>query len=143
MIALLLGLGGKLLARPALLAGVVGLSIFGIREWQHHREANDFRAEISRQQGLFDAEHIRRLDTLTALQGSQQTVLTLQADITKQNAAIASLQTQMRAKELEAGLAATRAFTKGQAAAEALRQPTSTVKPGNEAMNVWLAERFK
>lgn len=61
----------------------------------------------------------------------------------RQNAQIKDIATRARQAEAAAALATIRQIKDGEAAADALRQPTTTVPVGTQAMNRWLTERFK
>lgn len=143
MIVWLLGLVGKLLARPALFAGVLGVIVFGVREFQHHREVNAFKIEITRQIGLYQQERAQRLEASLALSDVSRNRDALASELRRQNDAIGALATKAKAEQATAVLAAVRELQRGQAASEALRQPTTAVPPGAEALNAWLAQRFK
>lgn len=65
----------------------------------------------------------------------------LSRKIEEQNAAIEGLQAMMQAQSQASSLAAVRVLNQGEADAEALRQPTSKVPPGFQALNDWIAER--
>jgi hypothetical protein len=142
MLTTLLALGGRLLANPALLAGIIGISILGIREFQHWREVNGLEKQIATISKARDDERTAKLETIAALSDVTANRDRLVDEVKRQNDAIASLQQAMQQKDSAARLAAVRAFAQGREAAEALRQPTTTVKPGAAEMNAWLCDRL-
>lgn len=60
--------------------------------------------------------------------------------VTEQNRAITMMQVKAREEQEAAIRTAVRRLQLGQAAADLLRQPTSQVPPGADAMNQWQAE---
>lgn len=142
MIPVLLSLGARLLANPAVLVGVIGISIFGIREFQHWRTVNGLEKQIATISKARDDERAAKLETIAALSDVTANRDRLVDEVKRQNDAITSLQQTMQQKDSAARLAAVRAFNQGREAAEALRQPTTTVKPGVAEMNAWLCDRL-
>lgn len=142
MIATLLAIGAKLLARPAVLIGIVGALAFGIREFVHWREVRSLTAENAREVAVRQQETHAKLEALAALANVQRDNTALRSKFDEQNLAIENLQRARTAEQRAAALEAVRALQRGREEAEALRQPTTTVRPGNAAMNEWLRERF-
>lgn len=143
MIALLLSLGAKLIARPAVLAGVIGALVFGVREFQHWRETNRLEGHLTAVGLQRDAEERAKLEFKAALSDVTANRDQLAAEVRRQNEAIGLLQLKAKEHETAASLAAVRAFNQGRAAADALKEPTTTVEPGHAAMNGWFDERLK
>jgi hypothetical protein len=138
----LLSIGAKLLARPAVLAAVIGALVFGIREFQHWREVGGLEKQIAELTSQRNDQERQKLEFKAALSDVTANRDALAADLRRQNDAVGLLQLKAKEQETVASLAAVRAFNQGRAAAEALRQPTTVIAPGHEPMNTWLAERF-
>jgi hypothetical protein len=142
--AILLAWATKLLARPMLLAGLLAGVLAGVSTI-HHRIVVDggMRKTItSLQQDI--ASHDVTIATLHRdIAQERLNVGTLTARVREQNNAIALMQLRATEADTAASLAAVRAFNQGRSAADALRAPTTTVAPGDAAMNGWLVERFK
>ncbi len=127
MPALLLGY----LMRPTVLIGIVAVALAGAMWWQgnqHEKERLKAEAEMS--------ELRAQVGTLQA--GAAE----MKGTVDKQNQEIDAIEAKARQIATNATLAAVRQMQQGQAAAEALRAPTTTVKPGADDMNAWLRERL-
>jgi hypothetical protein len=115
---------------------------FWIQHWRHGREVGGLRKQIVGLEQTLTHERLVHANTLVALEAEKANVTKMQATIDARNHTIEAQALEMKAAEVQAGLAATNAFRKGLASAEALRAPTTTVKPGAVEMNAWWQERF-
>lgn len=141
MLALLLTYGAKLLARPALLVGLTSALTIGWLQWSHSREVGRLEKDIAAITAQRDTEARQKLEFKAALSDVTASRDHLAAEVRRQNDAIGAMQRAAEQRATEASLAAVRAFNQGRASAEALRQPTTTVAPGHDAMNEWLKAR--
>ncbi len=138
----ILALLAKLLARPALLVGVVsavalgGMALKGkIERSRHEKERAALVLQIKDAQLQAKAEREARL----ILEQDRDDKV---ARIREQNDAITSMALKAQQLETTASIEAVRAFNRGRESAAALRQPTTTVKPGSAEMNAWLQQTF-
>jgi hypothetical protein len=143
MLALLLGLGGKLLARPSALLGIAAAIGFVWLKVDHVREVRWLEKELVVIAQQRDAETGAKLEYKSALAEVTFNRDQLALEVRRQNEAIAALVTEAKARESAATVAAVRALRAGEKSADDLRAPTSTVPHGDAAMNSWLQERFK
>lgn len=142
MIAFLMSIVGKLIGHPVVLAGVIGVAVFGVREFQHWREVRGLEQQIVELTQQRDAETRAKLEITAALSDITANRDALQNRIREQNDAITALQQARTAEQRVAALAAVRALQKGREEAAALRAPESTVPPGHAALNAWLCTRL-
>lgn len=139
MIALLLG---KLLARPGAIVAILAVAGFGWIQFDHWRQVRGLESQIAAITQERDAETRAKLETQAALSDVTANRNQLAGEVRRQNEAIGLLSTKAKALESQATVSALRAIEAGKTKADALRAPTSTVPPGNAAMNTWLQERF-
>ena len=127
MPALLLGF----LMRPVVMVGIVAAALTGALWIQSNRnEKERLKAEAA------ISELRAQIGTLTA-SGEK-----MAGEIQNQNHEIDRIEAKAKQIATNASLAAIRQIQQGQAAADALRAPTSTVPPGANEMNAWLRERL-
>lgn len=129
-------LWAKLLAAPAIfkvaLAGVLIAGVMGAAwGWQIKGKNNTIRSLTT-----------ERNDAIASGAACEVSKSQMEAAITKQNAEVKALKLKAERAQSAAAAAALRALQLGEATADDLRKPTSTVPPGDGAMNAWLKERF-
>lgn len=142
MIALLLGYGAKLLARPALLVGLASLIAMGWLQFSHSREVKKLKAEISTTHKALSETRVALAEHQAALSDVSANRDMWLARVREQNNAIELLHIKAKANQAAAVSAAVRKLQAVRESADELRAPTSKVPPGDVAMNEWLKERF-
>jgi hypothetical protein len=151
MLAFLAPLIGRLVAKP-LVAKAIGLPwlqigavavalLIGYLKLQHAREVRQLKGEIAAVTQQLQAERTARLKAENVALEYRNNRDNLAADLRRQSDAVGRLSIELKAAEQASTVTALRALERGRAEAEALRQPTSTVAPGHEAMNEWLKAR--
>jgi hypothetical protein len=116
------------------------LGVMQTVNWWNNR---DLKRDLAKQQQLLKETQEAAARTAVDLQRESDNRANLEAVNARQNAQIRDIATRARQAEAAAALATIRQIKDGEAAADALRQPTTTVPVGEKAMNVWLSERFK
>lgn len=127
------------------LKGWLALGLAGVLAgalWYHQHEIGERDDLIAERDKTIATRDITIANQALSISAERLSVTKLQAAVDVSNHTIEEQALRLKAVQLTASAAASQAFTKGMAAAEALRAPTSTVQPGHAAMNDWFAERF-
>jgi hypothetical protein len=119
------------------------MGIMWVSNWWNTR---DLKRDLAKQEQLLkqtqeDAAKAEAQRQLHAAQ-EEQNRLELESQISQQNARISAAAARARQAETAAALATMRAIKDGQDAADALRDPSTKVPVGYEAMNDWTRQRF-
>lgn len=134
----------KVVSWPAWVhVGLLSAVLFVGMQWKHTREVHQLEAQIAGYEQTIQSKDASIANLHISVTQERLNVSTLTAQVREQNHAILLMQAKAKEAETEASIAAVRAFNDGRAAAEKLRQPTTTIAPGHAAMNDWLAERVK
>jgi hypothetical protein len=115
------------------------LAVMQTVNWWNNR---DLKRDLAKQEALLKETQEAAARTAVDLQRESDNRANLEAVNARQNAQIRDIATRARQAEAAAALATIRQLQDGEAAANALRQPTTTVPVGDVAMNRWLSERF-
>jgi chromosome segregation ATPase len=131
-----------LMARPALLVGVLALGLIGVRETMDFFEDRGFRARIEELTRDLAGSQSELLKVGLALETEKHNVDTLKSDVAAAKAKADAAQARARQQESSANLRVARALRTGAEQTAALLAETTRVPPGHEAMNTWLQERI-
>lgn len=126
--------------KVGLVVGLVSAGLFGIFQWRHTREVGGFRKDLAAATQQRDAEHVRAVEFEGALRSMTANRDLMASRVADQNRQIEQLEVTRRLIEQTASLAAVRVVQSATAAADELRAPTTTVKPGHEPMNEWFTQ---
>ncbi len=131
-----------LLARPAILASVIGSLVAGslgvwlyLEKGRHASDVANLTLQIKDEQLKVKNEQNARLIV-------EKNRVELQGKFDEISAKVDRMALEAKQAEAAANVAAIRAFNLGRAEAEKLRSPTSTVPSGAPGMNTWLNERL-
>lgn len=120
--------------------------LIGVLELRHWWTTRDLKRDLAKQEEVLKQtqEEAAKAAAERQLHAQQeeQNRMALEAEIDRQNARIRENATRARQAETAAALATLRMIKEGQAEADALRDPATTVPVGAEPMNVWLKQRF-
>jgi septal ring factor EnvC (AmiA/AmiB activator) len=132
-----------LMALPGWIKALAGAAVvIGMLQLQHWWTVRDLRKDIAKlEQALKDAQ-TEAAQFRVALADVQANRDRLESTIKTQNATIDAMSLRARQIEAAANLRVARALAVGKEEAAKLRLPTTTVKPGHQQMNAWIAERF-
>jgi len=123
--------------------GLVAALAIGVLQWRHGREVRGLQQVFAA-----TAADLRDAQATQAILSGQLVAMTanrdrLVADVQAQRDAIAGLQLAGQRAAQAASLAAVRVLRDGASEAVALRTEPARVPAGHEALNAWLAERFR
>lgn len=121
--------------------------LMGLMQLTHWWNTRDLKRDLARQeQALKATQEEAAKAAATAQQQLEREAANReaqQAAIDRQNAQITNISARARQAESTAALAALRVSEEGRLIADALRDKSTTVPVGYEAMNAWQEQRFR